>query len=116
LAINRGGSPERPLEVRGQIPGETILNGTSTLAIEAPHAIVDGLFFYKGSISEDSVIEFKSHHGTVRNTAIVDYNPAAFVDWLRATVASTLVTSRDWVHTTGTAPSEPFKARRLPSR
>ncbi len=78
LEISRGGSPERPLVVRAEIPGETILNGSSTLVIKAPHVIVDGLFFYKGAISEDAVIAFKSHHGIVRNTAIVDYNPVAF--------------------------------------
>ena len=78
LAIVRGGKAENPLVIRAEIPGETILNGSSTLAINAPYVTVDGLFFYKGSSVHDSVIEFKSHHGVVRNTAIVDYNPVAF--------------------------------------
>lgn len=78
LAINRGGKAENPLVIRAEVPGETILNGSSTLAIDAPYVTVDGLFFYKGSITRDSVVEFKSHHGVVRNTAIVDYNPPAF--------------------------------------
>jgi poly(beta-D-mannuronate) lyase len=39
---------------------------------------VDGLLFHGGAIAEGSVIQFNSHHGIVRNTAIVDYNPAAF--------------------------------------
>jgi poly(beta-D-mannuronate) lyase len=78
LAIARGGKAESPLVIRAEVPGETILNGSSTLAINAPYVTVDGLFFYKGASSSHSVIEFKSHHGVVRNTAIVDYNPAAF--------------------------------------
>ncbi len=78
LAIARGGKAENPLVLRAEVPGETILNGTSTLAINAPYVTVDGLFFYQGALSRDSVIGFNSHHGIVRNTAVVDYNPAAF--------------------------------------
>lgn len=78
LTINRGGEPENPLTIRAERPGETILNGSSTLVIAAPHVTVDGLFFYKGAIDSGTVIEFKSDHGIVRNTAVVDYNPAAF--------------------------------------
>ena len=78
LAIARGGTAENPLVIRAEVPGETILNGSSTLAINAPYVTVDGLFFYQGALDRGSVIEFKSHHGIVRSTAIVDYNPAAF--------------------------------------
>jgi len=78
LVVERGGSPEKPLEIRAASPGETILNGTSCLKINAPHVAVDGLFFHQGAIRKGAVIEFNSHHGTVRNTAIVDYNPADF--------------------------------------
>ena len=78
LTIARGGKAENPLVLRAEVPGETILNGTSTLTINAPYVTVDGLFFYKGALSRDSVIGFNSHHGIVRNTAVVDYNPAAF--------------------------------------
>lgn len=78
LTIDRGGSAAQPLEIRAAIPGETILDGSSALAITAPFVTVDGLFFDHGAIRKGAVIEFRSHHGIVRHTAIVDYNPAAF--------------------------------------
>lgn len=78
LTIDQGGSPEKPLEIRAASPGETILNGTSCLKINAPHVTVDGLFFYHGTIRKGAVIEFNSHHGIVRNTAVIDYNPPDF--------------------------------------
>ena len=78
LAIERGGSADHPLEIRAEVPGETILNGSSFLKINAPYVTVDGLFFYHGAIRKGAVIEFNSHHAIVRNTAIVDYNPADF--------------------------------------
>jgi poly(beta-D-mannuronate) lyase len=78
LAVNRGGSAEKPLEISGESPGETIFTGSSDVVINAPYVTVDGLFFYQGTTKSDAVIKFNSHHGMVRNTAIVDYNPAAF--------------------------------------
>ena len=78
LTVNRGGFAAAPLEIRGESGGETILTGSSALVINAPYVTVDGLFFHKGAIRSGAVITFNSHHGIVRNTAIVDYNPAAF--------------------------------------
>jgi poly(beta-D-mannuronate) lyase len=37
-----------------------------------------GLLFQGGHIQKGAVILFASHHGTVRNTAIIDYNPPKF--------------------------------------
>jgi len=78
IKVGRGGSEESPLTIRAESPGETILTGGSLLEISAPYVVVDGLYFCKGSISSEkfSVIHFKSHHGTVMNSAVVDYNPA----------------------------------------
>jgi poly(beta-D-mannuronate) lyase len=78
IAINHGGSPDRPLLIQAERPGETILNGSSTLEINAPHVIVDGLFFYKGKLNDGAVVQFNSHHAILRNSAIVDYNPDRF--------------------------------------
>jgi poly(beta-D-mannuronate) lyase len=78
LRVSRGGFAAAPLEIRGESGGETILTGSSDLLIDAPYVTVDGLFFHKGAIRSGAVITFNSHHGIVRNTAIVDYNPAAF--------------------------------------
>jgi poly(beta-D-mannuronate) lyase len=82
IKIDRGGSKENPLTIRAESPGETLLTGTSYLEINAPHVVVDGLYFTQGAIDpkQFSVIHFKSHHGTVRNTAVIDYNPPEFED------------------------------------
>jgi len=82
IKIDRGGSAENPLTIRAESPGETLLTGTSFLEINAPHVVVDGLYFTQGAIDpkQFSVIHFKSHHGTVRNTAVIDYNPPEFED------------------------------------
>ncbi len=78
LTVSGGGTADRPVVIRAEAPGETIFNGSSALALNAPYVTVDGLFFYQGAITSGSVIAFNAHHGTVRNTAIVDYNPVAF--------------------------------------
>jgi poly(beta-D-mannuronate) lyase len=82
IKVERGGSEQSPLTIRAESPGETILTGGSLLEINAPYVVVDGLYFSKGSIASEkfSVIHFKSHHGTVLNSAVVDYNPPAFED------------------------------------
>ena len=82
INVGRGGSEESPLTIRAESPGETLLTGTSYLEINAPHVVVDGLHFTQGAIDSKqfSVIHFKSHHGTVRNTAVIDYNPPEFED------------------------------------
>lgn len=83
IKFSRGGTATRPLIVRAKVPGEVILNGTSDCDFNFPHVVVDGLFFYKGSITpgegeDNSVIRFSSQHGVLKNTAIVDYNPSDF--------------------------------------
>jgi poly(beta-D-mannuronate) lyase len=83
IKFTRGGTATRPLTVRAKVPGEVILNGTSDCNFNFPHVVVDGLFFYKGTINpgegeDNSVIRFSSQHGVLKNTAIVDYNPRDF--------------------------------------
>ena len=82
IKVNRGGTETSPLEIRAESPGETLLTGSSFLQINAPHVVVDGLYFTQGSIDSEKafVIHFKSNHGIVRNCAIVDYNPESFDD------------------------------------
>ena len=82
IKVERGGSEASPLTIRAESPGETILTGGSQVEINAPYVVVDGLYFLKGVIDTEkfSVIHFKSHHGTVRNCAVVDYNPPEFED------------------------------------
>ena len=78
IAVTKGGEPGKPVEIRAEKPGEVILSGSSKLGINAPYVTVDGLVFYQGAIAKDAVIQFNSHHGIVRETAIIDYNPASF--------------------------------------
>jgi poly(beta-D-mannuronate) lyase len=78
LTIVAGGTAEKPVTIKAETPGKVTLTGHSTLLIRAPFIVVDGLLFTSGAIDKGSVIRFESHHGTVRNTAIVDYNPATF--------------------------------------
>lgn len=82
IQVNRGGSETAPLEIRAEIPGQTLLTGDSFLEINAPHVVVDGLYFTQGCLGAEKnhVIHFKSNHGIVRNCAIVDYNPESFDD------------------------------------
>ncbi len=78
LAIGRGGAQGAPVVIRAETPGEVILNGSSTLKLNAPHVIVEGMFFRQGAIAKGSVIELNSTHGVVRQVAVVDYNPTEF--------------------------------------
>jgi len=82
--IKVGGSKDAPFTIMAESPGEVIFSGTTRLEINAKHVVIDGLFFYKGSIEvntedrENAVMKFNSDFGTIRNCAIVDYNPAEF--------------------------------------
>ena len=78
IVASKGGRLGSPVVLRAEVPGETILTGGSSLEINAPYVTVDGLFFHAGSVTKQAVVLFNSHHGVVKNTAIVDYNPPAF--------------------------------------
>jgi poly(beta-D-mannuronate) lyase len=78
VVVNRGGEPGNPVVIRAETPGGVKLGGASSLEINAAHVTVDGFWFHGGAITKGAVIQFKSHHGVVRNTAITDYNPASF--------------------------------------
>ena len=80
LVFTGTGTPQRPITLRAATPGRVVLNGTSTLAIAGTHLVVDGLLFKGGAIRSESVIAFRhndtvARHCTLRNSAIVDYNP-----------------------------------------
>ena len=66
----------RPVTLRARTPGRVLLTGKSKLRLNSPYLVVDGLYFRDGW-SEDGrpVIDFRSHHGRVTNTAVVDFNP-----------------------------------------
>lgn len=78
LVVSQGGQAGQPVEIRAESPGGVTLSGASFLEINAPYVTIDGLLFHGGATTRASVIQFKSHHGVVRHTAIIDYNPPAF--------------------------------------
>lgn len=82
LRLAKNGTQGRPIQVVAAVPGEAILGGASEIDISGAYVVIDGLYFLNGAIaaggSDRAVITFNSHHGVVRNTAIVDYNPAGF--------------------------------------
>jgi len=83
IKFARAGTESRPIVVKAKVPGEVILNGSSVCDFNFPYTVVDGLFFYKGSINpgegeDNAVVKFSSHHSVLKNTAIVDYNPSDF--------------------------------------
>ena len=77
IVVGAGGSKAQPLVIRAESPGETVLGGFSFLRIDAPFVVVDGIAFHRGAIEEGAVVAFHSHHGVLRNAAIIDYNPVA---------------------------------------
>ena len=82
LRLTRGGTESRPITLAAAEPGEVIFAGASEVELAAPYLVLDGLYFLGGALAGDkqdrAVITFGSHHGIVRQTAVVDYNPAAF--------------------------------------
>jgi poly(beta-D-mannuronate) lyase len=78
LVVDHGGEAGQWVEIRAQSPGGVKLTGASRLEVNAPYVAVDGLWFHGGAINKGAVIEFNSHHGIVRHTAITDYNPVSF--------------------------------------
>ena len=82
LRIAKNGTQGRPIQIVATVPGEAILGGASEIDVSGAYVVIDGLYLLNGAIAsgaaDRAVITFNSHHGVVRNTAIVDYNPAGF--------------------------------------
>jgi len=82
LRLTRGGTESRPVTLSAAEPGEVVFTGASEIELAAPYLTLEGLYFLGGSLSgekpDGAVLSFRSHHGIIRQTAVVDYNPAAF--------------------------------------
>lgn len=75
------GAEDRPITLRADVPGKTVVTGSSRLSIAGEHLVVEGLNFRDGALEVGSaIIEFRSPDGTpsrdciLRDTAIQDYN------------------------------------------
>lgn len=82
LHLTRGGTESRPVTLTAATPGEAVFSGSSEIELAAPYITLDGLYFLGGSLGgekqDSAVLSFRSHHGVIRQTAVVDYNPPAF--------------------------------------
>jgi poly(beta-D-mannuronate) lyase len=88
IEFDANATADRPVTLRAQTPGRVVLSGTSYLQLVTPHLIVDGLYFTRTTPvdTKNPVVEFRSHHGKVVNTAIDNYNPPEFgtrYHWMR---------------------------------
>lgn len=76
INFNAKATEQRPTFLRAKIPGKVVLTGKAKLQLNSPYLVVDGLVFRDGSSNDgEPVIDFRSHHGQVTNTAIINYNP-----------------------------------------
>ena len=80
ISINATGTQLQPVVLQAETEGKVLLNGNSKLAIGGSYIVVSGLYFLNGTLSGSAVVEFRSGKDatncTLKNTAIVNYNPA----------------------------------------
>lgn len=80
ISLTANGNAAKPVVLEAETAGKVILNGASRLSIGGSYVVVSGLYFLNGTLSGSSVVEFRTSdnatHCTLKNTAIVNYNPA----------------------------------------
>jgi poly(beta-D-mannuronate) lyase len=90
IVLRANGTESRPIVVRAEQAGKTVLTGTSQFRFSGSFIIVDGLLFTNGGLETKgkAVIEFRTSsadeavHCRVTNCAIVNYNPPdKFLDY-----------------------------------
>ena len=81
---NNNGTAALPITFRAETPGQVLLNGSSRLFISGDWLVVDGLNFEGGSLSDNSVVEFRAKNNSgeatnsrFTNSQIKDYNPSS---------------------------------------
>jgi hypothetical protein len=63
------------ITLRAETPGKVRFTGASSLVFAAPSVAVEGVLFEDGALPKGSVVTFRSHHGRLAESAIVNYNP-----------------------------------------
>jgi poly(beta-D-mannuronate) lyase len=80
ISLTANGNAANPVVLEAETAGKVILNGSSRLSIGGSYVVVSGLYFLNGTLSGNAVVEFKTSetatHCTLKNTAIVNYNPS----------------------------------------
>ena len=61
--------------IRAETPGRVVFTGASSLVFAAPSVTVAGVLFRDGAIANGAVITFRSDHGQLIDSAVVNYNP-----------------------------------------
>ncbi|MBW8192466.1 polysaccharide lyase 6 family protein [Neiella marina] len=75
IRLKASGTADKPITVRAETAGKVALTGQSFLYVEGHHINVSGLLFYDGSLNKGHVIRISGQHNSLRDTAIVNYNP-----------------------------------------
>ncbi|MCF8261171.1 MAG: DUF4957 domain-containing protein [Melioribacteraceae bacterium] len=82
IVFEGNGTENNHIVLKAEIPGQVVLNGTSTLRISGSYLTVDGLYFYGGYSGSGAIVEFRNGSSKLANncrftnSAIVNYNPA----------------------------------------
>lgn len=80
INLTANGNASNPVVLQAETEGLVILNGTSRLSIGGNYVVASGLYFLNGTLSGNAVIEFRTGspatNCTLKNTAIVNYNPS----------------------------------------
>lgn len=80
ISFRATGTALSPVVLQAETPGNVILNGSSKLAFGGSYIVVSSLYFLNGTLSGSDVISFRSSENatncTLKNTAIVNYNPS----------------------------------------
>jgi hypothetical protein len=61
--------------VQAETPGKARFTGASSLIFAAAGVTVAGVVFQNGALAKGSVISFRSHHGRLIDSAVLNYNP-----------------------------------------
>lgn len=83
IVFRASGTPEAPVTLRAQTPGQVILSGRSSLRFVGRHLVAEGLLFKDGAISGGHVVAFRGDSDEeasdcrLTNSAIIGYNPPA---------------------------------------
>jgi poly(beta-D-mannuronate) lyase len=76
IVLNAAGSASAPVMLRAETSGKVVLAGASSLVFAAPYVTVEGITFQDGAIAKGSMVTFRSDHGRLIDTAIINYNPS----------------------------------------
>ncbi|MEN6346309.1 MAG: polysaccharide lyase 6 family protein [Armatimonadia bacterium] len=80
ILLEAEGEPDRPITLRAETPGKTVLCGRSKLRIAGGYLQVEGLMFTRGGLPGEDPIAFRkdpsklSHHCRLTECAVVDYD------------------------------------------